>query len=211
MDAGPETYLHLKNEDISKLEAILISHDHPDHILGLWDLPHIYGRKETGLNNINLYVTQPVLNGIRQVFQRDFGPIKPIVVKVNQTFAIGNAKVTYVPVIHGKTPAYAIKYKDGKIFTYITDFNRILPSSQDQIRHSHMIAIDGSSLGKIGQGPGHISIKDGIIIGQRLKAQNVYFIHIGHKTGTHKYLETYLSQNATRNFHIAFDGLEVSL
>ncbi|OGD86305.1 hypothetical protein A2870_00080 [Candidatus Curtissbacteria bacterium RIFCSPHIGHO2_01_FULL_41_11] len=226
LDAGPETYHHLKNEDIAKLEAILISHEHPDHILGLWDLPHIYGRKETGLNNINLYVTQPVLNGIRKIFQRDFGPIKPIVVSENQTFAIGNAKVTYIPVIHGNTPAYAIKYKetsalrsstssaglkDGKIFTYITDFNRILPSSQTQIRHSHVIALDGSSLGKIGQGPGHISIKDGIIIGKNLKAKEVYFVHIGHKTDTHKRLERYLEEEAGPKFHIAFDGLELKL
>ncbi len=211
IDAGPDTYSHLKNEDISKLEAILISHEHPDHILGLWDLPHIYGRNETGVNKINLYVTKPVLAGIRRVFNRDFGPIKPIIVAENQPFSIANAKVTYVPVVHGKTPAFAVKYKDGKIFTYIPDFNRILPSQQTIIRHSHVLALDGSSLAKIGQGPGHISIKDGIVIGKNLKAKKVYFIHIGHKTDTHQELENFLKQNSGPNFHTAFDGLTIDI
>ena len=73
------------------------------------------------------------------------------------------------------------------------------------------MAIDGSSLGKIGQGPGHISITDGITIGKNLKAKDVYYIHIGHKTGTHENLTEFLKKNAGNNFHMSFDGLEVNL
>ena len=234
LDAGPDTYQHLMDLDsspldklraqndsekgqvdkvdsresiVSKLQAILVSHEHPDHILGFWDLPHLYDHG----HEIKLYVTQPVLNGIRKIFPVPLTPIKPVVVKPNQPFQIGNAKVTYVPVVHGNTPAFAIKYKDGKIFTFITDFNRILPSSQDMIRHSHMLALDGSSLGKVGQSPNHISIADGIAIGQKLKAKSIYFIHIGHKTDTQVNLEEYLRQNAGPNFHIAYDNLEIEL
>ena len=212
LDAGPETYRHLLKEDISRLQAILISHPHPDHILGLWDLPHIYGRAENGLGKITLYVTQPVLNNLKSLFTQTLGgPINVKVVKPKETFKIGNAQITYIPVIHGKTPAYAIKVKDGKIFTYITDFKSILPSSQKMIRHSHMLALDGSSLGKLGQTPTHISITDGITIGQNLKAKSVYFVHIGHKTGTHRHLDNFLRENAGPNFHPAFDGLEIDI
>ncbi|OGD94048.1 hypothetical protein A2697_03515 [Candidatus Curtissbacteria bacterium RIFCSPHIGHO2_01_FULL_41_44] len=218
LDAGPETYNHLISLDsiASKLKAILVSHEHPDHILGLWDLPHIYGRAENNIDKINLYITHPVLNGIRRVFATPFQPIKPTIVKPNQTFNINHAQAQYFPVIHGKTPAFGVKYKDGKILAYIPDFNRILPSQQRIIRDCHLLIIDGSSLGKLGQSPTHISIEDGVKIAQNLKAKNVYFVHIGHKTGTHQFLEEYLRKNLPRrqagagpNFHIAYDGLEL--
>src|SRR3990167_505768 len=81
LDAGPDTYNHLIPLDVAhQLKAVLISHAHPDHILGLWDLPHIYGREENNIDKIHLYVTQPVLNGIRRVFNTPFAPIRPIVV-----------------------------------------------------------------------------------------------------------------------------------
>lgn len=212
LDAGPDTYHHLVPLDVAhKLKAVLISHAHPDHILGLWDLPHIYGRAENNIDKINLYITQPVLNNIRSTFFSQFQPIKPIVVKPNQSFNIEHAKVEYFPVIHGKTPAFGIKFKDGKILAYIPDFNRILPSQQRVIRDCHLLIIDGSSLGKIGQSPGHISIKDGIVIAKRLRAKIVYFVHIGHKTDTHQNLEKFLKENAGSNFHIAYDGLELNL
>lgn len=212
LDAGPDTYRHLLAENVAhKLKAVLISHEHPDHILGLWDLPHIYGRRENNVDNIKLYITQTVLNGIRRSFNSNFQPIKPIVVRPNQPFMISHAKVEYFSVIHGKTPAFGIKYKDGKFLAYIPDFNRVLPSQQKVIRDCQMLIIDGSSLGKIGQSPGHISIRDGIVIAKRLKAKQTYFVHIGHKTDTHQNLEKILQQEAGPNFHIAFDGQELVL
>lgn len=212
VDSGPETYNHLLPLNVAhKLKAVLISHAHPDHVLGLWDLPHIYGREENRIDKINLYVTQPVLNDIKSTFFSQFQPIKVLVQRPNLPFNVGNAKVTYFPVIHGKTAAFGIKYKDGKFLAYIPDFNRILPSSQKVIRDCHLLIIDGSSLGKIGQSPTHISINDGIQIAKKLKAKNTYFVHIGHKTGTHQFLENYLRQNAGPNFHIACDGQEIQI
>ena len=212
LDAGPETYSHLLPLNVAhQLKAVLISHAHPDHILGLWDLPHIYGREENDIDKIQLYVTQSVLVNIKSTFFSQFQPIKVSVEKPNIPFSIGHALATYFPVIHGKTAAFGIKYKDPKIIAYIPDFNRILPSSQKVIRDSHLLIIDGSSLGKVGQSPGHISINDGIQIAKNLKAKQVYFVHIGHKTGTHRYLGEYLRKNAGRNFHIAYDGLEINL
>ncbi|MBI2405711.1 MBL fold metallo-hydrolase [Candidatus Microgenomates bacterium] len=194
-----------------KLKAVLISHAHPDHILGLWDLPHIYGRNENEVDKIKLFVTREVLNNIRSTFFSQFQPIVVSIQKPLETFNIEHAKITYFPVIHGKTPAFGIKYKNGKFIAYIPDFNRILPSSQRVIRDCHVLIIDGSSLGKLGQSPGHISIQDGITISKNLKAKSVYFVHIGHKTGTHKFLENYLRKNAGRNFHIAYDGLQLEV
>jgi len=207
LDAGPDSYRHLIDEGLEKLEAILVSHEHIDHIAGFWDISHIYNRSKP----INIYVTLPVLNGIRKIVSTHGKNLKINVVKPNQPILINNVKVEYFPVIHGKTPAFGIKVKDNKILAYIPDFNRIQPSSQKVIRDCHILVIDGSSLNQIGQSKGHISIENGIAISKKLKAKNVYFVHIGHKTGTHQFLENYLHQNAGPSFHIAYDGQELKL
>src|SRR3990167_656745 len=208
LDTGPDTYSHLINKSPQNIKAVFISHEHPDHTIGLWDLSHIYNQKEQPA----LYVTLPVLNGIKKTINAspNLLKLKLNVVKENETVRLGNTKITYFPVIHGNTPAYGIKVKEKRIVAYIPDFNKILPSSQKVIRDCHLLVIDGSSLSKIGQGPGHISIQDGIKIAHKLKAKKTYFVHIGHKTGTHQFLEKFLTDHAGPNFHIAYDGLELN-
>lgn len=216
LDAGPDTYHHLKNLDSSsstsndiilKIRAVLVSHEHPDHTFGFLDLTHLYGRRE----KLDIYITLQLQSRIRNLIGPHGNKIRVNVVKANEPFYINNIKVEYFPVVHGNTPAFGIKIKEGKIFTYIPDFNKILPSQQKVIQNSHFLAIDGSSLGKIGQTAGHISIEDGIKIAKNLRSQETYFIHIGHKTGTHKFLESYLQKNAGKNFHVAYDGLEIEV
>ena len=209
LDAGPDTYRHLLDKNPQNIEVIFISHEHPDHTIGLWDLSHIYNQKE----HPTLYITQPVFGGIRKTINAspNLLKLKIKIVRENETIHFKNVKISYFPVIHGHTPAFGIKIKDNKIVAYIPDFSKILPSSQKIIRGCDIFIIDGSTLGKLGQGPGHISINDGIQIAKKIKAKQTYFVHLGHKTGTHKFLEEYLSRNGGVNFHPAYDGLELNI
>lgn len=228
IDAGPDTYRHLSQRhpefnsesqkipkqvrddrgvDPAKIKAILVSHQHPDHTLGFWDLTHIYN----GYKPIDVYVTAPVLSGIRKYIGIHGQHLEIHIVKPNEPFAIDNTQVEYFPVVHGNTPAFGIKLKEAKTFVYITDFNEIPSAQKKVIKNTDYWAIDGSTLGKPGQTKGHISMNDGIKLAKKLKVKNTYFIHIGHKTGTHKFLEKYLQENAGQNFHPAFDGLEIEI
>lgn len=207
IDCGPNTYDHLEKEDPRKIKAVLVSHEHPDHTMGFWDLSHIYN----GYKPIDVYLPLPMVALIRRYIGSHGTHLKIKVVKPNEPFYIDHVRVEYFPVVHGKTPAFGIKLKENKIFIYITDFNRILPSQEKTVKHAHYWAIDGSSLGKLGQGPSHISINDGIALAKKYKIKHTYFVHIGHKTGTHKFLENYLQENAGAGFRAAFDGQELVL
>src|SRR3989344_1850555 len=158
LDAGPDSYNHLIKSNISQtLNTIFVTHEHPDHILGFQDLTHLYSFK----NKVTLFVTKPVLFAIKRIFPFPLNPIIVKVVEQNKAFYVNNIKAEYFPVVHYKTPAWGVKLKERKIFIYIPDFNRILPSQEKTVKWAGSWAIDGSSLGKIGQGPGHISIQDG--------------------------------------------------
>lgn len=207
VDAGPDTYQHLKAVDPAKIKYVVLSHEHPDHTQGLWDLTHIYNNNQP----IEIIVTLELIAKINSLIGPHRKNLKVKIVKPNESFLLNRVKVEYFPVVHGKTSAFGIKFKESKIFIYITDFNRILPSQKKTIKHANYWAIDGSSLDKTGQGPGHISINDGVYLAKKFRIKNTYFIHIGHKTGTQQRLENYLKQNAGSNFHIAYDGLEINI
>lgn len=203
LDAGPETYSHLLNLHPSTISHLLISHAHLDHITGLADLAKIYNRQET----LNLILTQEVLNGIRKadffLFQFKVKIVKPF-----ESFEIDkNTRGEYFPVEHTRQPCFGIKIKSGKILSYIPDFYKIPKPSEKIIKDSHILVIDGSRLFE--QSRGHQSIEAGIRLAKELKAKQVYFVHLGHKTGVHQDLEKFVQENGGKKFHIAFDGLEI--
>ena len=119
--------------------------------------------------------------------------------------------MTLSPVPHNSSSCYAIKMKGDKIFIYIPDIKRLPKNDRKQFSGVHLLALDGSSLGTKGQTRTHESIEEGIRLAKELKPKFCYFTHIGHITGTHKELEKFVQKQGGKNFHIAYDGLELTL
>lgn len=208
LDAGPDTYQHLTSNNPSSIRHILISHTHPDHVMGLWDLSHVYNRPQ----KINLTVPLEILNGLHKIPDLLLIQLKINVVKTHQRFQLDdNTTVEYFPIEHGRKPAFGIKVKSGPVLVYIPDLARLPKSEIKLVKDVHVLALDGSSLGKHGQTQSHQSIEEGIKLGRELKAKNIYFIHIGHATSTHENLEAFVQDKGGKNFHIAYDGLETNI
>jgi len=221
VDAGPDIYHQLQPLDISqKLKYVLITHAHPDHILGFHDLSHIYNRftrpKSHGSRfpaqaqnregKLKVFAPQEVINGIKKHFEFItvnfiFVPTEP-----NQVFELEHLKITYFDVEHTKRPCFGIKIKGEKLVSYIPDFRKIPKHSQNICRSSDILILDGSSLGNKGQVFSHISVVDGITLAKDLKPKVVYFTHIGHMTGRHQKLESFIQKTGGPKFHIAYDG-----
>lgn len=207
IDAGPDIYQELLKIKTLDIRDILITHAHPDHILGIWDLTHLYrkGPKPT------LIAPQETINSIKRLFSFPLTSIHFQVVKPSENFELNRIKVTYFPVEHTRKGAYGIKLKGEKIVSYIPDVRKIPKSSQFFCRSSDVLILDGSSLSKHGQTRSHISILDGVQIAKDLKPKKVYFTHLGHLTGKHKDLEEYVGKENKPRFYIAYDGLTLDL
>lgn len=187
VDAGPDLYWQLSKIDPTKITACFITHNHPDHTKGLWDLPKIYNRK-----------------GKIQIFRGE---------RIKRKVHLGNLVFQFFSVEHTKTlPSFGLWVEEGsKKLTYIPDFKEIPKNSLPFCKKVEVLIIDGSSLGEVGETPGHETIIEGITLAKKLQAKQIYFTHLGHKTGKHGDLEKFVQQNGGKNFHVGYDGLELNL
>jgi phosphoribosyl 1,2-cyclic phosphate phosphodiesterase len=210
IDASPDIYHQLNKHGVepTAITDILITHAHDDHIMGLYDLSHIYNRQE----KIRLRSSSGVLSSIRKKIGISMNAFKVEEVELFRKILLeNNISSWFIPVIHGNIEAYGIKIKAPKPFLYAPEFRRILPSSKKVLGDLDLAIIDGSSKTKHGQAKGHETIVEGIRLGKELKPKRILFTNIGHKTDCYLALEQYVKTEGGQKFGIAFDGLEVKL
>lgn len=210
IDCGPDIYHQLiKNQvDTSKLKALIITHSHLDHILGFYDLGHLYNRQQ---KELKLITTQGVLNDFHKIYPYPLHPFRPQIVKPDETFDFEKNKISLVSVFHSRRPCFGVKIKTNRILAYVPDFRKIPKTSQKTLGNVDLLILDGSSLDKRGQSKNHISIKQGLEIARKLQPKKVYFTHLGHITGLHQELEAFIQKEGGSKFHLAYDGLEINL
>jgi phosphoribosyl 1,2-cyclic phosphate phosphodiesterase len=209
IDAPPDIYHQIEkfNIDAKKLKYIVLTHAHDDHIMGLYDLSHIYNNQAKPI----IISTKSVLDYTNKKYRASFFSFTKASLSPLKKLTLGSSTdVWLVPVRH-TVEAYAIKIKSKKPIVYAPEFRSIPNPSKKTLGDLDIIIIDGSSKTKAGQARGHETIEEGIRVAKQLSPKKVYFTNIGHKTDTHKELEKFVKQKGGNKFNIAFDGLELKL
>lgn len=209
IDAGPDIYHQLRKVSVKpeNITTLILTHAHLDHVLGFYDLTHIYNRKE---RNPQLITTKEVINGFQQIYPLPLNPFRLKIIAPKEPIAVNNLNVALYPVPHNHSQSMAVKIKERKIFVYIPDISRLPKNQRRDFRKIHLLVLDGSSLGKKGKTKTHQSILEGIRLAKDLSPKLCYFTHIGHITAPHSKLEKYV-QGEGKIFHIAHDGLQLEI
>jgi phosphoribosyl 1,2-cyclic phosphate phosphodiesterase len=190
---------------ITYLDAVIFTHHHVDHILGLDDLRCFNIRNKT---SIPIYGMEETIKNIRRVFIYAFNtnavvsgvPRLSINIIDNRPFRINGIEILPISLFHGMMPVLGFRIGN---FAYCTDVSRIPESSYDRLRNLKVLILGAL---RFKPHPTHFSIEEAVREAQKIGAEKTYFTHISHAV-LHQETEEQLPEG----IHLAYDGLKFVL
>lgn len=205
IDTGPDFRQQMLREKVKRLDAVLLTHQHRDHIAGLDDLRAF---NFTMNKPIDVYADGNVQKAIRNEYPYVFTKIKyPGILEITlhpvtgKPIKIGKSVFIPIRVMHYKLPVWGFRIGG---FTYITDANKIPDKEKPKIAGSKILVLNALRREKH---IAHFTFNEVIALAKELKADTTYFTHISHQLGKHKEVEKELPSS----IRLAYDGLLCTL
>lgn len=205
IDSGPDFRQQLLRLGLKRLDAVVFTHEHKDHIAGLDEV-----RAFNYVNNMRMpvFASERVQQALKREFAYVFAEEKyPGIPEIDLhtittiPFTVNDITLTPIDVLHYKMPVKAFRIKD---FSYITDANFISEEEKQKIKGSKIIVINAL---RKEEHISHFTFNQAIELMQELKPEKAYFTHISHQLGLHNEV----SKQLPAFIELAYDGLQIEI
>lgn len=207
IDCGPDFRQQMLRANVQTLEAILFTHEHNDHVLGIDDTRpfSFYAQKP-----MDIYASIRTMNEIKvrfpYVFADEKYPGAPSLeehIIESNPFEVAGFKIQPLEIMHGKLPIYGFLVDDK--LAYITDASFISDETLEKIKDVDVLVLN--ALRKTEKHYSHFTLEEALGIVEKVKSKRTYFTHISVSLGFHDEVQAELPENV----HLAFDELEIEI
>ncbi len=206
IDCGPDFRQQMLRVGVHTLDAILLTHEHNDHIIGMDDVRPFNFMNWT---DMPVYATGRVGSELRRrfayVFEENPYPGAPMIqlqeISKEHPFPVGELTVIPVEVMHGRLPV--LGFRIGP-FAYVTDVRTISEAEQEKLHGLDVLVI--SALHHR-EHHSHLNLEQALELIARLQPRRAYLTHMSHRMGRH----AEISPTLPKNVELGYDGLQIQL
>jgi phosphoribosyl 1,2-cyclic phosphate phosphodiesterase len=206
IDCGPDFRQQMLRENVNKVDAILITHEHSDHTAGIDDIRPFNFMQ----GKMPFYALNRVFESLHQrfgyIFQKEnkypgAPNVKEIEIDKNSVFNLGGIDVISIEAFHDVLPILGFRIGD---FTYLTDVKTISDEEAEKVKGSEVLVVNA-----LREEPhySHFNLEEALEFIQKVKPKRAYLTHISHRMGFHKEVEKKLPNNV----HLAYDTLTITI
>ena len=205
IDCGPDFRQQMLTNNCSRIDGILFTHEHSDHVAGLDDIRPFFFNQ----GDIPIYAHRRVLEILRKRFEyifvtEDKYPGAPSVKEIaieNKPFKAGNLMVIPIDTNHNRVQVFGFRFND---FAYLTDVKTVEPEEIEKLKGVKVLVVNA-----LREKPhhSHFNLEEALNFIKIVQPEKAYLTHISHYMGFHDKVQ----QKLPKGVFLAYDNLQITI